>query len=141
MNIQQTEPIDENELQLLGAMSVDELPVYKAFAGEELPQDTAKAKMFDIVEALKTVFDPEIPINIYDLGLIYKINQEDNGDLHIDMTLTAPGCPVAGILPQQVADAAAGVDGVGKVEVEIVWEPTWSFDRLSEDARMMLEMI
>ena len=76
MNIQQTEPIDENELQLLGAMSVDELPVYKAFAGEELPQDTAKAKMFDIVEALKTVFDPEIPINIYDLGLIYKINQK-----------------------------------------------------------------
>ncbi len=141
MNIQQTEPIDENELQLLGAMSVDELPVYKAFAGEELPQDTAKAKMFDIVEALKTVFDPEIPINIYDLGLIYKINQKDNGDLHIDMTLTAPGCPVAGILPQQVADAAAGVDGVGKVEVEIVWEPAWSFDRLSEDARMMLEMI
>ena len=141
MNIQQTEPIDENELQLLGAMSVDELPVYKAFAGEELPQDTAKAKMFDILEALKTVFDPEIPINIYDLGLIYKINQKDNGDLHIDMTLTAPGCPVAGILPQQVADAAAGVDGVGKVEVEIVWEPAWSFDRLSEDARMMLEMI
>lgn len=141
MNIQQTEPIDENELQLLGAMSVDELPVYKAFAGEELPQDTAKAKMFDIVEALKTVFDPEIPINIYDLGLIYKINQEDNGNLHIDMTLTAPGCPVAGILPQQVADAAAGVDGVGKVEVEIVWEPAWSFERLSEDARMMLEMI
>ncbi len=141
MNIQQTEPIDENELQLLGAMSVDELPVYKAFAGEELPQDTAKAKMFDIVEALKTVFDPEIPINIYDLGLIYKINQKDNGDLHIDMTLTAPGCPVAGILPQQVADAAAGVDGVGKVEVEIVWEPAWSFDRLSEDARMILEMI
>lgn len=141
MNIQQTEPIDENELQLLGAMSVDELPIYKAFAGEELPQDTAKAKMFDIVEALKTVFDPEIPINIYDLGLIYKINQEDNGDLHIDMTLTAPGCPVAGILPQQVADAAAGVDGVGKVEVEIVWKPAWSFDRLSEDARMMLEMI
>ena len=141
MNIQQTEPIDENELQLLGAMSVDELPVYKAFAGEELPQDTAKAKMFDIVEALKTVFDPEIPINIYDLGLIYKINQKDNGDLHIDMTLTAPGCPVAGILPQQVADTAAGVDGVGKVEVEIVWEPAWSFDRLSEDARMMLEMI
>lgn len=141
MNIQQTEPIDENELQLLGAMSVDELPVYKAFAGKELPQDTAKAKMFDIVEALKTVFDPEIPINIYDLGLIYKINQKDNGDLHIDMTLTAPGCPVAGILPQQVADTAAGVDGVGKVEVEIVWEPAWSFDRLSEDARMILEMI
>ena len=141
MNIQQTEPIDENELQLLGAMSVDELPVYKAFAGKELPQDTAKAKMFDIVEALKTVFDPEIPINIYDLGLIYKINQEDNGNLHIDMTLTAPGCPVAGILPQQVADTAAGVGGVGKVEVEIVWEPAWSFDRLSEDARMMLEMI
>ena len=135
------ELIDETEALLLDAMSVEDLPAYKAYAGQELAVDEEKAKMYDIVEAIKTVFDPEIPINVYDLGLIYKINQEDNGNLFIDMSLTAPGCPVAGILPQQVADAAAGVAGVGKVEVEIIWEPAWTLDRLSEDARMMLEMI
>lgn len=134
--------IDENEAQLLQAMSVDdELPVYKAYAGEELGNKSNIAKMFDIVEAIKTVYDPEIPINVYDLGLIYKINQEDGGNLHIDMSLTAPGCPVAGVLPQQVADAVATLDGVGKVEVEVVWEPAWTLERLSEDARVMLEMI
>lgn len=134
--------IDETEAQLLQAMSVDdELPVYKAYAGKKL-EDTQKiAKMYDIVEAIKTVFDPEIPINVYDLGLIYKINQQDNGDIHIDMSLTAPGCPVAGVLPQQVADAVALIDGVGAIEVEVVWEPAWTLERLSEEARMMLEMI
>lgn len=136
--------LDDNELQLLEAMSVDdsELPVYKAYSGAELADNNVvPAKMYDIVEAIKTVFDPEIPINVYDLGLIYKINQADNGNIHIDMSLTAPGCPVAGILPQQVADAVAGVSGVGAVEVEIVWEPAWSLDRLSDEARMMLEML
>jgi len=135
---------DETEAQLLAAMSVDdpeELPVYKAYAGESLNANQQKAKLYDVVEAIKTVFDPEIPINVYDLGLIYKIDQADNGDLHIDMTLTAPGCPVAGILPQQVADAAALVAGVGKVETEVVWEPAWSLDKLSEEAKMMLEML
>ena len=134
--------IDDNEAQLLQAMSIDdELPVYKAYAGSELSNSTNIAKMFDIVEAIKTVYDPEIPINIYDLGLIYKIDQKDTGDVHIDMSLTAPGCPVAGILPQQVADAVASIEGVGVVEVEIVWEPAWTIDRLSDDARMILEML
>ena len=136
--------LDENEAQLLAAMSIDEdgeLPVYKAYAGKKLENSEEKAKLFDIVEAIKTVFDPEIPINVYDLGLIYKIDQKENGDLHIDMSLTAPGCPVAGVLPQQVADASASIDGVGCVEVEVVWEPVWSIERLSDEARMMLEMI
>lgn len=135
--------MDENELQLLEAMSVadEELPVYKAYAGESLEKEKKLAKLYDIVEAIKTVFDPEIPINVYDLGLIYKINQAENGDVHIDMSLTAPGCPVAGILPQQVADVTARVLGVGKVDVEVVWEPAWSIDRLSDEARMMLEML
>lgn len=136
--------IDDNEMQLLSAMSIDdmtELPVYKAYAGKELEKNVSHAPMENIIEALKTVYDPELPINIYDLGLIYKINQQENGDLHIDMSLTAPGCPVAEVLPQQVADAAATVNGVGKVEVEVVWEPAWSLERLSEEARMMLEMI
>lgn len=134
--------IDDNEAQLLQAMSIDdELPVYKAYAGSELSNSENIAKMFDIVEAIKTVYDPEIPINIYDLGLIYKIDQKDTGDVHIDMSLTAPGCPVAGILPQQVADAVASIEGVGVVEVEIVWDPAWTIDRLSDDARMILEML
>ena len=135
---------DENELQLLSAMSVDdteELPVYKAYAGETLKPGIKNAEMNNIIEALKTIYDPEIPINIYDLGLIYKINQELSGDIHIDMSLTAPGCPVAGVLPQQVADTVATVEGVGKVEVEVVWEPAWSLERLSEEARMMLELL
>jgi FeS assembly SUF system protein len=134
--------IDETEAQLLQAMSVDdELPVYKAFAGSKLETKDNLAKIYDVVEAIKTVYDPEIPINVYDLGLIYKINQLDDGDIHIDMSLTAPGCPVAGVLPQQVADAVAAVEGVGAVDVEVVWEPAWTLERLSEEGRMILEMI
>lgn len=135
--------VDDTEAQLLAAMSIndEELPVYKALAGAPLAENAPQAKMYDVVEAIKTVFDPEIPVNVYDLGLIYKINQLENGDLHIDMSLTAPGCPVAGVLPQQVADAVAAIDGTGQVEVEVVWEPAWSIDRLSEDAKMMLEML
>ena len=137
-----SEEIDENEALLLQAMSVDDTPPaeYKATAGNPLPEGEKPAKMYDIVEAIKTVSDPEIMINVYDLGLIYKIHQEENGDINIDMTLTAPGCPVAGILPQQVADAAAGVKGVGQVEVKIVWEPAWTMERLSEEAKAMLDM-
>ena len=96
--------------------------------------------MVDIVEAIKTVCDPEIMINVYDLGLIYKINQEENGNINIDMTLTSPMCPVAGILPQEVADAVAKVKGAGKVEVKVVWEPAWTIDRLSEEAKELMEM-
>ena len=137
-----SEEIDENEALFLQAMSVDDTPPaeYKATAGKPLPEGEKPAKMYDIVEAIKTVSDPEIMINVYDLGLIYKIQQVENGDLNIEMTLTAPGCPVAGILPQQVAEAAAGVKGVGRVEVKIVWEPAWTMDRLSEEAKAMLEL-
>ena len=142
--------IDENELRLLSAMTQGqetqpEEPVipqdYEAHAGQPLPEKEKKASQEDIVEALKTVFDPEIPINIYDLGLVYDVRQSDNGDVEIDMTLTAPGCPVAGVLPQQAADVVALVEGVGQVTVKIVWEPAWSFDRMTEEARAMMEMI
>lgn len=140
--------IDMNELGVLSAMTQGQetqeetiLKDYEAHAGEPLPKGEKKAGPGDIVEALKTVFDPEIPINIYDLGLIYDVRQKDDGDVEIDMTLTAPGCPVAGILPQQAADVVALVEGVGRVTVKIVWEPAWSFDRLSEEARAMMELI
>lgn len=137
--------IDTNEARLLQAMSVDDVSTpaaeYIAYSGEALSGDESPAKMYDIIEAIKTVSDPEIMINVYDLGLIYKVNQADNGDLNIEMTLTAPACPMAEILPQQVADAAASVKGVGKVEVKVVWEPAWSLERLSEEAKLMLEML
>ncbi|MDP7426297.1 MAG: DUF59 domain-containing protein [Rhodospirillales bacterium] len=100
--------------------------------GKTVPSDEA------IIDAIRTVYDPEIPVNIYELGLIYELNVDQNGDVKIEMTLTAPGCPVAGILPQQVADAAASVDGTGEIEVYLVWEPAWDMDKMSEDAKLAL---
>ena len=111
-----------------------------ARAGEPLADGAQAAGKDAVIEALKTIFDPEIPVNIYDLGLIYDIGVTATGEVELTMTLTTPGCPVAGILPQQVADAVAGVDGAGEVEVRLVWEPTWSMERMSEDARLALDL-
>jgi FeS assembly SUF system protein len=93
-----------------------------------------------IEDALRQVYDPEIPVNIFDLGLIYEIYEGQDGTVELTMTLTAPGCPVAGILPQQVADAVASVEGVGEVFVTLTWEPAWNMEMMSEDARMALGM-
>lgn len=112
-----------------------------ARAGAALAEGATVAEEADVVEALRTVYDPEIPVNIYDLGLIYDLTRAADGDIHVVMTLTTPGCPVAGILPQQVAEAAAAVDGVGAVVVELTWEPSWSPERMSEDARLALDMM
>lgn len=141
-------PIGATESRLLQAMSVaddaEQAAVepleFSAYAGEALADDVQKAKMIDIVEQIRTVSDPEIPINVYDMGLIYKIDQQDNGDLYIEMTLTAPTCPIAGVLPQQVADAVALTEGVGKVEVKLVWEPAWTPDKMTDEAKEMLEL-
>jgi FeS assembly SUF system protein len=113
---------------------------YIARAGDSNPDLNAKPSTDDIITALSSVFDPEIPVNIYDLGLIYDIKPNDNGDVYITMSLTAPGCPVAGILPQQAADAVAALDMVGLVEVELIWDPPWTKDRMSDDARLALDM-
>jgi FeS assembly SUF system protein len=109
-----------------------------AIAGARLPPGTPLADDEDIIEGLKSVHDPEIPVNIYDLGLIYRLDVSDEGNVSIDMTLTAPACPVAGQLPQQVADAVAAVGGVGEVDVRLVWDPPWTQDRMSEAAQLML---
>ena len=93
-----------------------------------------------MVDALETVYDPEIPVNIYDLGLIYDIQLLENNDIKIKMSLTAPGCPVAGEMPGQVADAIAKIPEIGLIEVELVWEPAWTKDRMSEDAKMALDI-
>ena len=111
-----------------------------ARAGAPLADGAKPATQETITDALRTVYDPEIPVNIYELGLIYDMKMADDGSVALTMTLTTPGCPVAGILPQQVAEAAAKVEGVGEVEVKLVWEPPWSMERMSEEARLALDM-
>lgn len=92
----------------------------------------------DIISALKTVYDPEIPADIYELGLVYKIDIEDDRSVKIDMTLTAPGCPVAGEMPGWVQNAVETVEGVSGAEVNMTFDPPWTPDRMSEEARVAL---
>lgn len=120
------------------SVSSDEAIV--ASAGQPLEAGVRPATADEIVEALRTVYDPEIPVNIYDLGLIYKLDVGEDGAVAIEMTLTAPGCPVAGSLPQQVADMAATVPGTGEVTVSLVWDPPWTMETMSADARLALNL-
>ena len=94
-----------------------------------------------VIEALKTVHDPEISVNIYDLGLIYELEIDEQGKAEIKMTLTAPGCPVAGSLPAQVEAAARSVEGITEARVELVWDPPWTQDRISEEAQLALGLL
>jgi FeS assembly SUF system protein len=94
----------------------------------------------EIVEQLKSVFDPEIPVNNYELGLIYDVDIQPGGDVHIKMTLSSPGCPVAGSLPGEVQQKVAGVPGVASADVELVWDPAWNPSMMSEAARLQLGM-
>ena len=94
----------------------------------------------EIVEAIKKVYDPEIPVNIYELGLIYKIDIQEDRNVEITMTLTSPFCPVAGSLPKEVAARASEVDGVKKANVELVFEPAWSMDLMSDEAKLKLNL-
>jgi len=91
-----------------------------------------------VIAALKEIYDPEIPLNIYDLGLIYRIDIDPDTNTSIDMTLTSPNCPVAESLPGEVENAAKAVDGIGDVQLELVWDPPWDMDRLGEAARLEL---
>ena len=95
----------------------------------------------DIINALKEVYDPEIPVNIYDLGLIYRVDLQPNGFVEVDMTLTTPGCPVAETFPGVVANAVRSVAGVSDVSVDIVWDPPWTQDRMSEAALLELGLL
>jgi FeS assembly SUF system protein len=103
------------------------------------PEETERLTS-EIVAALKTVFDPEIPADIYELGLIYKVDISDERAVDVTMTLTTPNCPAAGELPTQVENAIASVPGVGVVNVNLVWDPAWSPDRMSDEARLVLNM-
>ena len=106
-----------------------------ALSEEELRDFTIK-----LVSALKTVYDPEIPVDIYELGLIYKVDVADNKDVTVDMTLTAPNCPVAGEMPGNVKAALELVDGIGDVTVNMTFDPPWTPERMSEEAKLELNM-
>ena len=120
--------------------SLDPHAPFIATAGEKNNSSTRFIDKSEIVECLKTIYDPELPVNIYDLGLIYDIRLIDKNDLKIKMSLTAPGCPVAGEMPGQVANTLAKIPNVGLIEVELVWEPAWTKDRMSEDAKLALDI-
>ena len=94
-----------------------------------------------VIAAIRTVYDPEISVNIYDLGLIYGLDINDRAEVFVRMTLTSPGCPVAGILPEQVASAIRAVDGVTAAQVELVWDPPWSQDHMSDEAKLTLGLL
>ena len=102
------------------------------------PPDTLEA---NVVEALRGVYDPEIPVNIYDLGLIYNIDIGTDGAVNIDMTLTAPGCPVAETFPGIVEQTVMSVEGVSEAHVELVWDPPWTMELMSEEARLELGLM
>ena len=105
-----------------------------------LSQDELNLLTDQLVEKLKTVYDPEIPVDIYELGLIYKVDVSDEKDVAIEMTLTAPGCPVAGEMPDWVRDAVLSVDGVRSCDVNLVFDPAWDPSRMSDEAKLQLNM-
>lgn len=138
--------IDDFESLLWGGNLPSDAPLinygdeYVVTEGEALPDGKEPSTVDAITQAIKTVEDPELMMNVYDLGLIYRLDRLTNGDVEIDMTVTAPSCPVAGVMPKQVAEAVAKLDGVGKVTVKLVWEPAWTMDRISEEAKYALDI-
>jgi FeS assembly SUF system protein len=133
---------DTDHKALAGATAgeTDAAPAAPAGAASALPQDEIARLTDDIIAALKTVYDPEIPADIYELGLIYKIDIADDRAVALDMTLTTPNCPSAQELPVMVENAVASVAGVGDVKVTIVWDPPWEQSRMSDEARAVLNM-
>ncbi|MFQ5534175.1 MAG: DUF59 domain-containing protein [Sphingomonadales bacterium] len=124
---QSTTPSDDTKANAVAAGAVDDI---KAETLED-----------QIIAAIRTVFDPEIPVNVYDLGLIYGLDIDDAGFVRIDMTLTSPMCPVAEILPAQVQQVVQMIDGVADVELELVWDPPWRPDRLTDDVKLELGLL
>lgn len=110
-------------------------------AEDAIPAEEIARITDDTVAALKTVYDPEIPVDIYELGLIYKVDLEADRTMKIEMTLTAPGCPVAGEMPGWIQEAAQTVEGVDRVEVTLTFDPPWSPDQMSDEARLQLNML
>jgi FeS assembly SUF system protein len=120
------------------AASIDQTPPVGQTT--PLPQAELDALTDQLIEKLKSVYDPEIPVDIYELGLVYKVDVSDNRDVLVEMTLTAPGCPVAGEMPGWVADAVKTIPDIGKVTVELVFDPPWDPSRMSDEAKLQLNM-
>lgn len=116
----------------------EERPQAAVASGSAIPEDEMTRITADVIKALKTVYDPEIPVDIYELGLIYKVDLSDERILTVDMTLTAPGCPVAGEMPGWVEGALSGIEGVEEVKVTMTFEPPWTPDRMSDEAKLEL---
>jgi FeS assembly SUF system protein len=113
-------------------------PRLQPSVGSAIPEEEVERITADLIGVLKTVYDPEIPVDIYELGLIYKVDLDDDRNLTIDMTLTAPGCPVAGEMPGWVENAALSVEGIKDVTVNMVFDPPWGPERMSEEAQVAL---
>jgi FeS assembly SUF system protein len=113
-------------------------PRLQPSVGSAIPEEEVERITADLIGVLKTVYDPEIPVDIYELGLIYKVDLDDDRNLTIDMTLTAPGCPVAGEMPGWVENAALSVEGIKDVKVNMVFDPPWGPERMSEEAQVAL---
>lgn len=132
-------------LSMFGGEVLPPEPMEFTCAGKEppAPGEVVKAEPVAdaIAEALKTVYDPEIPVNIYELGLIYGINVESDGSVQIDMTLTAPACPVAGALVREVAEKAASVASVLEAHVDLVWDPPWTMELMSDEAKLSMGLL
>jgi FeS assembly SUF system protein len=124
--------------QVAEAAAPGDAPRIAANHTGSIPVDEVNRITSDLIGVLKTVYDPEIPVDIYELGLIYKVDLDDDRNLSIDMTLTAPGCPVAGEMPGWVENAARSVEGIQDVTVNMVFDPPWSADRMSEEAQVAL---
>lgn len=108
---------------------------------KEITEPADKAELNNaVVEALKSVYDPEIPVNIYELGLIYSVNIDDAGKVEIEMTLTSPACPVAGTLPPEVEGKVRSIPGVSECVVKVVWDPPWGMNMMSEEAKLQLNL-
>jgi FeS assembly SUF system protein len=136
--IEETKP--ETELKTDPSVTAEQGGAQSAAQPSAIPADEMTRLSNEIVGALKTVFDPEIPADIYELGLIYKVDINDDRMVNIDMTLTTPNCPSAAELPAQVENAVAGVPGVREAKVNIVWDPPWDPSRMSDEARAVLNM-
>jgi FeS assembly SUF system protein len=126
-----------DEPEIAPAPTIPEPRITPSHTGT-LPEAEVERITTDLIGALKTVYDPEIPVDIYELGLIYKVDLDDSRNLTIDMTLTAPGCPVAGEMPGWVENAARGVEGIQDVTVNMVFDPPWDASRMSEEAQVAL---
>ncbi|MFL5150825.1 MAG: SUF system Fe-S cluster assembly protein [Microvirga sp.] len=116
------------------------LPSQDDLSSSAIPKEELERMTDDMIAALKTVYDPEIPADIYELGLIYRVDVDDERNVAVDMTLTAPGCPVAGEMPVWVENAVASVPGVKAVTVNMVFDPPWDQSRMSDEARVALDM-